>query len=146
MSVPRGPVAASVARQRRSGGESCVELEHGADPNTGDSRPVDKERDRWNLKGYLLDWEHETMNVGEAHRQVQRFHKEVKQGAYLFYPFDDMSQFAHPGGHELALEALKLRHGLAVMDEYGVGSFRGLTREETLDRLEKIVTCPVPSG
>jgi len=99
--------------------------------------PIDLERDRWKLKGYMCDWEHETMNVGEAHRQVQRFHKEVTRGAYIHYPYDDMALVASPDSHEKCLEALKLRHGLAVMDEYGQERFRGLTRSETLNQLEQ---------
>ena len=101
--------------------------------------PADKERDKWGLKGQLVDWEHETMNVGEAHRQVQRIHREVTQGAYLAYPFEDMRLFGHRGGHENNIEALKLRHGIAVMDEYGTETFRGLDRAQTMDRLEQIV-------
>ena len=38
------------------------------------------------------------MNVGQAHRQIQRMHREVTQGAYLAYPFEDMGMFGHSSG------------------------------------------------
>ena len=76
------------------------------------------------------------MNVGEAHRQVQRFHREVTQGAYIFYPNDIVSMPDRSSGD--VSEILRLRHGLAVMDEYGRESFRGHSRGDTLDRLGSV--------
>lgn len=98
--------------------------------------PADVERNKWNLEGHLIDWEHETMNVGEAHRQVQRFYREVTRGAYVYYRNDAVAM--RSGSKVDVTEALRLRHGLAVMDEYGDPRFRALTRGETLDRLERV--------
>jgi p-methyltransferase len=101
--------------------------------------PADTERADWNLKGHLCDWEHSTMNVGDAHRQVQRMHREVTQGAYLHYPADDVHLSTSTEDRKAPLEALKLRHSLAVIDEYEMDTHCGRTRPETLDRLEQVV-------
>ncbi len=108
--------------------------------------PADNEREKWNMKGHLIDWEHDGMNVGDAHRQVQRFHKEVHQGAYLHYPYDEFGMFNFPGGREKCRDALRLRNGLAVMDEYGVEKFRGRDREQTLVELEDAMRRPAEVG
>lgn len=101
--------------------------------------PADKERERWSLNGYWWDWEHATMNIGEAHRQVKRVHREVHRGAYLSYPLDDASVFERPNGGADHLGALKARHGLGVLDETRAPTYGGATREELLERLKDAV-------
>ncbi|MEQ8765976.1 MAG: radical SAM protein [Planctomycetota bacterium] len=101
--------------------------------------PVDKEGEKWGVEGYLCDWKHDTMTVAEAGEQIKRIYREVTKGAYVGYLFDDMGRFAYPGGHQDNLEAMRLRQALAVMDEDGLESFNGVTRQEALDQLEHLV-------
>ncbi len=99
--------------------------------------PADKERDTWGLRGYLCDWEHDTMDVAEAYRQAQRIYHSVDRGAYVSYDYDDFSLFEGRPAERLA--ALRLRHALAIMGERGTDSHGGTSRAEALDGLERIV-------
>jgi len=102
---------------------------------------VDQERDQWKLRGYLLDWEHETMNVEQAFRECQRLYREVRGGAYLGpYQFEDLSPFIQKGEHTRMRRFLKLRQWIGCMDSLGLSSLHGISREEALWEIEQIVS------
>ena len=105
--------------------------------------PVDKERKTWNLEGILLDWKHETMDVGEATRQRDRMLREVRKGgAYIGpYDFDVLDAFVKQGdvGTRAMRDFFKHRHRMACIDQWGLKEMDSLTRPQTLDRLERLV-------
>jgi len=105
--------------------------------------PVDKERDKWGLKGILLDWEHDHMNVGQAYHQRERLLREVRLGGAYNGPYalDSVEPFAVRGDAGLAdmRRFYKLRHRIACLDYFGLPEMDGGTREDTLDEIEKII-------
>jgi anaerobic magnesium-protoporphyrin IX monomethyl ester cyclase len=105
--------------------------------------PVDKQREKWDLEGILLDWKHETMDVGQAFHQRERLLKEVRLGgAYNGpYAFDSFEPFSPRGeaGYQDMRKFYKLRHRIGCLDYFGDERMDGYNREETLKQIEQII-------
>lgn len=105
--------------------------------------PVDKERATWGLTGILLDWRHNTMDVGQAMHARERLLREVRKGgAYNGpYAFDSIEPFATRGeeGFQDMRRFYKLRHRVGCLDFFKLDEMDGFTREQTLDQIEEII-------
>lgn len=105
--------------------------------------PVDKERATWGLTGILLDWRHNTMDVGQAMHARERLLREVRKGGAYNGPYalDSIEPFAARGeeGFQDMRRFYKLRHRIGCMDFFKLTEMDGFTRDQTLDEIEELI-------